>query len=122
MVKHAIDKNFPYGLTEEEANLLISSEDVYNILETFDKLEDALEFIKDLYDMNAYEYARRDAEQSIYEESEFIKYMHNNGRADYIGYTSFAVSDNIDNYRVGKEYEPSFYWFPSGRIARVETY
>ncbi|MDF2879633.1 MAG: hypothetical protein K0R54_190 [Clostridiaceae bacterium] len=121
-MKHEKIDSFPYGLTEQEAKLLSSSEDIYEILETFDTLEDALEFIKDTYGLNAYEYAKKDAEQSIYEENEDIKYMHTNGHVDYLGYTSFAISDNTENYRNGKGYEPSFFWFPSGKIARVETF
>jgi hypothetical protein len=123
MIHKKVDK-FPYGMTEQQVKLLTSSEDVYDVLETFDTLEDVFEFIKETYGMEAYIYAKNDAEQSIYEEKEHIKYMHNKGHVDYEAeaYTSFSISDNIDNYRNNKMYEPSFYWFPSGKIARVDTF
>lgn len=98
MIHEKIDL-FPYGMTEDEAKLLMTSEDVYDVLETFDSLEDALNFIKETYGIKAYEYAKEDSEQSINEEKEFIKYKHNNGDANYINYASFDVSDNIENYR-----------------------
>ncbi|HDK7194815.1 TPA: hypothetical protein PTV74_003122 [Clostridium botulinum] len=119
---HEKNDLFPYGMTEDEAKLLMTSEDVYEVLETFDSLEDALSFIKETYGIKAYEYAKEDSEQSINEENEFIKYRHNNGDTNYITYASFDISDNIENYRKGKRYEPSFFWFPSGKIVRVKLY
>lgn len=121
MIHEKIDL-FPYGMTEDEAKLLMTSEDVYEVLETFDSLEDVFDFIKDIYGIKAYEYAKKDSKQSIKEENEFIKHIHNNGDTNYITYASFDISDNIENYRKGKRYEPSFFWFPSGKIVRVELY
>lgn len=112
----------PYGMNEKEAKLLMSSEDVYEVLETFDTLDDAFTFIKEKYGIDGYEYAKEDASQSIKEEKEFIEYKHNKGDVDYIGYASFNVSDNIINYEKGIRNEPYFIWFPSGRVARVELY
>lgn len=121
-MKHDKVELFPHGMSEDEAKLLMTSEDVYDILETFDTLNDALDFIKDNYGFEAYEYAKKDAEESVNDEKEMIKYSHDNGNLNYMAYTSFSISDNIENYRKGIMYEPSFFWFPSGRIVRVEMF
>lgn len=121
-MKHEKVESFPHGMTEDEAKALFVSEDVYDVLETFDTLDDALDFIKEVYGTDAYIYAKKDAEDNIKEEKDFMKYKIDNGDIGYIGCTSFGISDNIENYRNGIPYEPSFFWFQSGRVVRVELY
>ena len=122
MVHEKIEE-FPYGIAEDEAKLLMTSEDIFDILETFDCLEDALNFIKETYGIEAYDFAKKDSEQSIKEEKEFMKEekecMKN---TNYKSYTSFEISDNEENFKNRTKYEPSFFWFPSGRIVRAELY
>ncbi len=121
-MKHDKIDSFPYGMSEEEANEVMKSEDVYDVLEVFDNLEDSFNFIKSLYGDKALEFAKNDANQNIKEEQDFIEYQHKNGNPEYLGYASFDVSDNLENYRNHKIYEPSFFWFPSGRVARIQLF
>lgn len=116
---HKKIEEFPYGMTVEEANLIMNYEDIYNILETFDTLEDSLDFIKDTYGVSAYQYAKEDAELNIKQEMEFIKYT---GDKNKLTYASFDISDNVKNYRKGKNYEASFFWFSTGKVIRAELY
>lgn len=117
-MKHDKIEEFPYGMTNEEINALFRSEDVYDVLETFDTLEDALNFIKETYDIIAYEYARKNAEESINEEKDFIKYMHEKGELNYVGYTTFDIYDIVEK-QMNNNREPSFVWFSTGKVARV---
>lgn len=121
-MKYKRIEKFPHGLTIAEATKLYENEDVYDIFETFETLNDSLEFIKENYGNKAYKYAKKDAEQNIAEEESFIKYMQDKHDLKYVGYTTFNICSDIENCKKDVSDRFSFVWFSSGKVIKVEFY